>query len=122
MTTSDAFERAPPAGGADRHGRCSAAPRRSAAADPGGPDRRRADRRVISATRPRKFVPLGVGKSVVVDLPGDIKDVLVADPKIANAVVRTSRRAYIIGVAVGQTNVYLLRRRRPADRWASTSR
>ena len=27
-------------------------------------------------------------------------------PKIANAVVRTARRAYIIGVAVGQTNVY----------------
>jgi pilus assembly protein CpaC len=49
---------------------------------------------------------LGVGKSVVVDLPADIKDVLVADPKIANAVVRTSRRAYIIGVALGQTNVY----------------
>jgi pilus assembly protein CpaC len=53
-----------------------------------------------------QFVPLGVGKSIVVDLPGDIKDVLVAEPKIANAVVRTSRRAYIIGVAVGQTNVY----------------
>jgi pilus assembly protein CpaC len=53
-----------------------------------------------------QFIPLGVGKSIVVDLPGDIKDVLVADPKIANAVVRTSRRAYIIGVAVGQTNVY----------------
>jgi pilus assembly protein CpaC len=53
-----------------------------------------------------QFMPLGVGKSIVVDLPGDIKDVLVAEPKIANAVVRTSRRAYIIGVAVGQTNVY----------------
>jgi pilus assembly protein CpaC len=53
-----------------------------------------------------QFMPLGVGKSVVIDLPGDIKDVLVADPKIANAVVRTSRRAYIIGVAIGQTNVY----------------
>jgi pilus assembly protein CpaC len=53
-----------------------------------------------------QFVTLGVGKSVVVDLPGDIKDVLVADPKIANAVVRTSRRAYLIGVAVGQTNVF----------------
>ena len=36
----------------------------------------------------------------------DIKDVLVADPKIANAVVRSSRRAYIIGIAVGQTNVF----------------
>src|SRR5262245_26930053 len=53
-----------------------------------------------------KFVPLGVGKTVVVDLPRDAKDVLVADPKIANAVVRTSRRAYLIGVAVGQTNVF----------------
>ena len=53
-----------------------------------------------------RFVPLGVGKSVVIDLPRDIKDVLVADPKIANAVVRSARRAYIIGVAVGQTNVY----------------
>ena len=51
-------------------------------------------------------MPLGVGKSIVVDLPGDIKDVLVADPKIANAVVRSSRRAYLIGVAVGQTNIY----------------
>ena len=53
-----------------------------------------------------QFVPLGIGKSVVVDMPRDIKDVLVADPKIANAVIRSSRRAYIIGAAVGQTNIY----------------
>src|SRR5260221_1279286 len=52
-----------------------------------------------------KFLALGVGKSVVVDLPRDVKDVLVADPKIANAVVRSAQRAYIIGAAVGQTNV-----------------
>ena len=52
-----------------------------------------------------KFLALGVGKSVIVDLPRDVKDVLVADPKIANAVVRSSQRAYIIGSAVGQTNV-----------------
>ncbi|KPF92344.1 secretin [Rhodopseudomonas sp. AAP120] len=48
---------------------------------------------------------LGIGKSVVIDLPRDIKDVLVADPKIANAVVRSAQRAYIIGAAVGQTNI-----------------
>ena len=60
----------------------------------------------ILGDRAAQFIPLGVSKSIVVDLPGDIKDVLVADPKIANAVVRTARRAYIIGVAVGQTNVY----------------
>ena len=53
-----------------------------------------------------RFVPLGIGKSVVIDLPRDIKDVLVADPKIANAVVRSTRRAYIIGATIGQTNVY----------------
>jgi pilus assembly protein CpaC len=52
-----------------------------------------------------RFLSLGVGKSVVIDLPRDIKDVLVADPKIANAVVRSAQRAYIIGAAVGQTNI-----------------
>ena len=46
-----------------------------------------------------------LGKSVVIDLPRDVKDVLVADPKIANAVIRSAQRAYIIGEAVGQTNV-----------------
>jgi pilus assembly protein CpaC len=52
-----------------------------------------------------RFLPLGIGKSIVIDLPRDIKDVLVADPKIANAVVRSAQRAYIIGSAVGQTNI-----------------
>lgn len=51
------------------------------------------------------FLSLGIGKSIVVDFPDDVKDVLVADPKIANAVVRSARRAYIIGATVGQTNV-----------------
>jgi pilus assembly protein CpaC len=52
-----------------------------------------------------RFLALGVGKSIVIDLPRDIKDVLVADPKIATTVVRTAQRAYIIGAAVGQTNI-----------------
>jgi pilus assembly protein CpaC len=52
-----------------------------------------------------RFLSLGVGKSAVIDLPRDVKDVLVADPKIANAVIRSAQRAYIIGGQVGQTNV-----------------
>jgi len=52
-----------------------------------------------------RFLALGIGKSVVIDLPRDIKDVLVADPKIANAVIRSAQRAYIIGATVGQTNI-----------------
>jgi pilus assembly protein CpaC len=53
-----------------------------------------------------RSVALGVGKSVVIDFPRDIKDVLVANPKIANAVIRSARRAYVIGNEVGQTNVF----------------
>ena len=53
-----------------------------------------------------RFLSLGVGKAVVIDLPRDIKDVLVADPKIANAVIRSSQLAYIIGGdRPGQTNI-----------------
>jgi pilus assembly protein CpaC len=59
---------------------------------------------VAGGSMKTRFLALGVGKSVVVDLP-DIKDVLVADPKIANAVVHSGQRAYIIGAAVGQTNI-----------------
>jgi pilus assembly protein CpaC len=52
-----------------------------------------------------RFLSLGIGKSIVIDLPREVKDVLVADPKVANAVVRSTQRAYIIGAAVGQTNI-----------------
>ena len=61
---------------------------------------------VAASEATSRFVSLGIGKSVVIDLPRDIKDVLVADPTTANAVVRSARRAYIIGVKVGQTNVF----------------
>jgi len=61
---------------------------------------------VVTSDFESRSVALGIGKSVVLDFPRDIKDVLVADPKIANAVIRTSRRAYIIGNEVGQTNVF----------------
>jgi pilus assembly protein CpaC len=53
-----------------------------------------------------RFVALGSGKSIVVDLPRDARDVLVSNPKIANAVIRSSRRAYLIGGDIGQTNIY----------------
>jgi len=61
---------------------------------------------VVTSDFESRSVALGIGKSVVLDFPRDIKDVLVADPKIANAVIRTSRRAFIIGNEVGQTNVF----------------
>jgi pilus assembly protein CpaC len=62
--------------------------------------------KVAASEATSRFIPLGIGKSVAIDLPTDIKDVLVADPAIANAVVRTARRVYLIGVKVGQTNIF----------------
>jgi pilus assembly protein CpaC len=61
---------------------------------------------VAASEATSRFIPLGIGKSVAIDLPVDIKDVLVANPLIANAVIRSSRRVYMIGVAVGQTNIF----------------
>jgi pilus assembly protein CpaC len=61
---------------------------------------------VVAGARTRThFLALGIGKSVVVDLPREAKDVLVADPKTADAVIRSPQRAYIIGTTIGQTNV-----------------
>jgi pilus assembly protein CpaC len=68
-------------------------------------DYRPAQRMSADGQMNAQFLSLGVGKSIVVDLPRDIKDVLVADPKIANTVVRSAQRAYIIGATVGQTNI-----------------
>ena len=61
---------------------------------------------VAASEATSRFIPLGIGKSVAIDLPRDIKDVLVADPKIANAVIRSSRRVYMIGVQIGQTDIF----------------
>lgn len=52
-------------------------------------------------------VKLGLNKAVVIDLPTDAHDILVADPNVADAVTRTSRRLYIFGKQVGQSNVFI---------------
>ncbi len=52
-------------------------------------------------------VYLGINKSVVIDLPRPAGDVLVSNPQIADAVLRTSTRLYLIGVQLGQASVFL---------------
>ena len=51
---------------------------------------------------------LGVGKSVIVDLPEDAAEIYVGDPKVANAIVRSARRIYVSAVANGQTTIFAL--------------
>lgn len=52
-------------------------------------------------------IDIAQGKSIVVDLPRDAKEVFVASPDVANAVVRTARKIYIIGLKSGSTSVFV---------------
>jgi pilus assembly protein CpaC len=51
-----------------------------------------------------RSLSLPKGKSAIIDLPVDARDVLVSDPKVADAVLRTPRRIYVLGVGAGQTD------------------
>ncbi|WP_395448392.1 type II and III secretion system protein family protein [Aminobacter sp. UC22_36] len=62
---------------------------------------------VSSNTASIQRVKLGLNKSVVIDLPSDAYDILVANPAVADAVTRTARRIYLFGKAVGETNIFV---------------
>ena len=55
-----------------------------------------------------KTLQLGVGRSVIVDLPEDAAEIFVGEPKVANAVVRSARRIYVSTLATGQTTIFAL--------------
>jgi len=55
-----------------------------------------------------RSLQLGVGRSMIVDLPEDAQEIFVGDPKIANAIVRSARRLYISTLEAGQTTIFAL--------------
>lgn len=69
------------------------------------PDAPRIDR--VAAPQPQgdRVIRLALSKSKIIDFDEDIRDVLVTDPKVADAVVRSSRRLYLIGNKFGTTNI-----------------
>ena len=72
-------------------------------------------------------IDLSIGRSLVVDLPRDAKEVFVANPKVANAVVRSTRKLFLIGIENGATSIFVMdartvaRSRRSRSRSAATS-
>ena len=97
-----------------------------AAFDARSRDRSRAARQIPSSrstrARPSQSIKLGQGKSIFIDLPRDARDVLVSDPRIADAVIRTPRRIYLTDPAgLGAVRLradqrHRLRSRRRTDR------
>ena len=61
----------------------------------------------VSTQTASQRVNLGLNKSIVIDLPRDAYDILVANPAVADAVTRTARRIYLFGKAVGETNIFV---------------
>lgn len=51
---------------------------------------------------------LAQGKSAIIDLPVEARDVVVSNPETVDAVMRTSRRGFLLGLKNGETNVFFL--------------
>ena len=54
----------------------------------------------------QQHITLALSKAAVVQLDTDARDVLVSDPDIVDAVVRTPRRIFLLGQRSGQTNAF----------------
>jgi pilus assembly protein CpaC len=59
-----------------------------------------------AAAEQNRFVRLGLNKSMVIRLPAAARDVLVGNPSVVDAVVRTQNTAYLFAKGVGQTNIF----------------
>jgi len=53
-------------------------------------------------------VEVGVGKSIIVDLPVAAGEVIVSAPEVAGTILRSQRRAIVQGEAMGETNIFFL--------------
>ncbi|WP_291871460.1 type II and III secretion system protein family protein [Caulobacter sp.] len=58
----------------------------------------------LTADQGAAAVELAKGKSAIIELPTDVRDLLVTDPRIADAVLRDKRRIYVVGLAEGTTD------------------
>ena len=53
-----------------------------------------------------KSLILPLDKAAIVELPQAAADVLISQPGVVDAVIRTPRRVYLLGLATGQTNAF----------------
>jgi pilus assembly protein CpaC len=57
---------------------------------------------------PNEVVPLTLNKTLELQLPSAVRDVIVGSPVIADVVVRSPTQLFLVGKAIGDTNVFLL--------------
>lgn len=59
---------------------------------------------VLTADQTATTIELAKGKSAIIELPTDVRDLLVTNPAIADAVLRDKRRIYVVGLTEGTTD------------------
>ncbi|MCW2314647.1 pilus assembly protein CpaC [Rhodoblastus acidophilus] len=62
----------------------------------------------FTSDRGARHVNMGVGKSVILELPVEAGEIFVGNPAVANAVVRSAKKIYVIGQSAGQTTIYAM--------------
>ena len=55
-----------------------------------------------------RHLTMGVGRSLIIDLPRDAAEIFIGNPKVTNAVIRSARRMFIIALDNGQTSIFAL--------------
>jgi pilus assembly protein CpaC len=66
--------------------------------------------RIDGSSPATRKVNLGVNKSMIVELPRPVRDVMVSNPKLIDAVMQTSTRVYIAAMSKGEANVFFIDR------------
>jgi pilus assembly protein CpaC len=62
----------------------------------------------VSESGSAKQVTLGLNKSMIIELPREIREVMVSNPEKLDAVLQTATRAYVIGKAAGEANIIFI--------------
>lgn len=55
-----------------------------------------------------RHVKIGLNKSALVEVPVDLRNVLVSNPDVVDAVVQTSRQVYLLAKEVGEANAFFM--------------
>ena len=59
-----------------------------------------------SVIRPNQDIVLSIGRGELINIPGSMSDVFIADDGVADVQIKSQRQLYLFGKAGGETTVY----------------
>ncbi len=62
--------------------------------------------RANEALPQRRAIVVGLNKSVIIELPRELRDVVISSPETMDAVVQSSNKVYLIGKKIGDSNAF----------------